>query len=100
VSGTNGENQIDAPGATPERGHPARRGHTPKVFTSMWDKIQVVTEVMLLGVALWAFVATYEPLRSRAFGRPVGRRVVFVIRVTAALTAGLCLAVLLLDIFR
>jgi hypothetical protein len=65
----------------------------------MWDKIQVVTEVMLLGVALWAYAATYEPLRSRAFGRPVGSRVVVVMRVLAALAAGLCLAILLLDLF-
>ncbi len=65
----------------------------------MWDKIQVVTEVMLLAVAIWAFAATYEPLRSQSFGRPVGRQVIIAIRVTAALAAGGCLAVLLLDIF-
>jgi hypothetical protein len=65
----------------------------------MWDKLRVVAEVMLLAVAVWAFAATYEPLRSRAFGRPVGRRVVIAMRVTAALAALGCLAVLLLDIF-
>jgi hypothetical protein len=65
----------------------------------MWDKIQVVTEVMLLVVAVWVFAATYEPLRSRAFGRPVGRRVVLALRVTAALCAGLCLVILLWDVF-
>ncbi len=65
----------------------------------MWDKIQVVTEVVLLALALWSFAATYEPLRSRAFGRPVGPRAVVAIRVLTALAAGLCLAVLVLDMF-
>jgi hypothetical protein len=58
------------------------------------------TEVVLLAVALWLFAATYEPLRSGAFNRPVSRRMVTLIRVTAALTAGLCLGVLLVDILR
>jgi hypothetical protein len=65
----------------------------------MWDKLQVVAEVMLLAVASWILAATYEPLRPRAFGRPVGRRVVLAMRVTAALAVVGCLAVLLLDIF-
>jgi hypothetical protein len=76
----------------------ARRGDIPQVFTSMWDKIQVVTEVMLLAVAIWLFAATYEPLRSLSFGRPVSHRVAIAIRVTAGLAVGLCLVVLLWDI--
>jgi hypothetical protein len=64
----------------------------------MWDKIQVVSEVVLVVVAIWLFAATFEPLRSRAFGRPVGSRVILGIRLTAALAAGLALAILLLDI--
>ena len=55
---------------------------------------------MLLVVAIWLFAATYEPLRSRAFSRPLGRRLVIAIRVTAGLAAGLCLVILVLDIFR
>jgi hypothetical protein len=43
-----------------------------KGFTGMWDPIQVATEGMLLAVAVWAFAATYEPLRSRAAGPSVG----------------------------
>jgi hypothetical protein len=65
----------------------------------MWDKIQVVTEVILLIVTIWIVAATYEPQRSWAFGRPVGRRAVIAMRVTAALAACLCLAVLVLDVF-
>ena len=65
----------------------------------MWDKLQVVTEVILLAVAIWAFAATYEPLRSQAFGRPVGGWVVIAIRVTAALLVVGCLVVLVWDIF-
>jgi hypothetical protein len=65
----------------------------------MWDKLRLVTEVLLLGVAVWLFAATYEPLRSRAFGRPVAPRALVAMRVTAALAAVLCLAVLLLDVF-
>jgi hypothetical protein len=66
----------------------------------MWDKLQVVTYALLLVVAIWLFVATYEPLRSRAFGRPLGRRSAVAIRVTAGLAAGLCLVALVLDLFR
>ncbi len=66
----------------------------------MWNKIlEVVTYAMLLVVAIWTFAATYEPFRSRAFGRPVGPRLTMAIRVTAALSAGLCLVALVWDIF-
>ena len=66
----------------------------------MWDKLQLVTYVMLLAVAIWAFAATYEPLRSRAFGRPIARWVAITIRITAGLCAVLALVILLVDIFR
>jgi hypothetical protein len=65
----------------------------------MWDKIQVVAEVVTFFVAVWLVAATCEPLRSRAFGRPVGPRLAMAIRVTAALAAAGALAILLLDIF-
>ena len=65
----------------------------------MWDKIQVVSYVILFLVAVWAFVATYEPFQPSAFGRPISRRTAIAIRVTAALCALGTLAVLLFDIF-
>jgi hypothetical protein len=59
-------------------------------FTGMmWNTIRVVSEGMFLAVAIWLFAATYEPLRSAAFGRHVGRRLAIAMRVTAALAAGL-----------
>lgn len=65
----------------------------------MWNKLQVVTEVILLAVALWIFAATYEPLRSQTFGRPVEGWIVLAIRGTAALVVVGCLVVLVWDIF-
>ena len=66
----------------------------------MWQKIlEVTTYAMLLLVAVWVFAATYEPLRSRAFGRPVSPRLAMAMRVMAALAAGLCLVALVWDIF-
>ncbi len=64
-----------------------------------WDKLEVVTYAMMFLVAIWLFAATYEPLRSRAFGRPVGPRLSMAIRVTAASAACLCLVALVWDIF-
>ena len=46
------------------KGDAACRAHTPKVFASMWDKIlHVVTEVIVLGAAIFVFATTCEPLR-------------------------------------
>jgi hypothetical protein len=66
----------------------------------MWDKLQVVTYAMLLVVALWVFAATFEPLRTRSFGRPVAHWLVMAMRVMAALAAVLALVILVLDIVR
>ncbi len=60
----------------------------------------LVTEVLLLVVAIWAFAATFEPLRSRTFGRPVSGRAVTAIRVTAGAAAVLAIVALLLDVFQ
>ena len=65
----------------------------------MWDKIQVVTETLMVLLAVWLFAATFEPWRSQAFRRPVGRRLVITMRVIAALAAVLALVILLTDIF-
>jgi hypothetical protein len=65
----------------------------------MWDKLQVVTEVVLLAVAVWIFAATFDPSRPWAFGRPVAPRVLLVLRVLSVLAACLCLVILVLDVF-
>jgi hypothetical protein len=64
----------------------------------VWDKIQAITYVMLVAVAAWLFAATYEPLCSRAFGRPLSRRQAVVGRMIAGLCIVCSLAVLLTDL--
>jgi hypothetical protein len=70
-----------------------------KALTNMWDKLQVLTYAGLLLVAVWFFGATFEPLRTRTFCRPVGLRLTIAMRVTAAMCAVLCLVALVWDIF-
>jgi hypothetical protein len=65
----------------------------------MWDKIEVLTYAGLLLVTIWFFRATFEPLRTQTFRRPVGPRLVMAMRITAALAAVLCFVALVWDIF-
>jgi hypothetical protein len=66
----------------------------------MCEKVQVVTEVGVLLVAIWAFGITFEPWRSRQFPRPLGRRTVVAMRIIAGLAVAGSLAVLVGDFFR
>jgi hypothetical protein len=54
----------------------------------------IVGDLILLAVAIWAFAATFEPLRSRTFKRPLSPRLIVIGRVLAALCVIGCLVVL------
>jgi hypothetical protein len=63
----------------------------------MW---RVIGNLILLAVAVWAFAATFEPLQSWTFERPLSPGLIVVGRVLAAVLVIGCLAVLILDFAR
>jgi hypothetical protein len=60
-------------------------------------KWRVIGNLMLLAVAVWAFAATFEPLRSWTFERQLSPGPIVLGGVFAAVLVIGCLAVLILD---
>ena len=65
----------------------------------MWSSIRIASEFVWLFTAVWAFVATFEPLRSRELGnRPIKYGAVLGIRITSVIAFLLCLVIIVVDL--
>jgi predicted PurR-regulated permease PerM len=66
----------------------------------MWNILNTIFDLLLLLIAAYIFAATFEPLRTRVFKRPLSRRAVLAMRIVAAVCAVSLLVVVVTDILR
>lgn len=65
----------------------------------MWRIIQIISEVVCLFTAAWAFAATFEPLRARTFGnRLVKPWTIRAMRITSTVAVFLSFVTIVVDL--